>query len=155
MNILVIAQYFPPDMGGGATRAYNAVKGLILNGCKVTVITAFPHYPHGKIPDKYKWKPFIVEYLEGIKIIRTFILPLKSKGITRRLALFITFIISSLFPLLLVNKADAIIAANPNIISFIPSYIYSKIKKAHIILNVDDLWPEFLWPEKIRKKKST
>lgn len=29
MHILVIAQLFPPDMGGGSTRAYNAVKGLV------------------------------------------------------------------------------------------------------------------------------
>ena len=28
MNVLVIAQYFPPDMGGGATRAYNVAEWL-------------------------------------------------------------------------------------------------------------------------------
>ena len=26
MRVLILAQYFPPDMGGGATRAYNAAK---------------------------------------------------------------------------------------------------------------------------------
>ena len=41
MHILVIAQLLPPDMGGVSTRAYNAAKGLLLNGCKVTVVTAF------------------------------------------------------------------------------------------------------------------
>ena len=60
MNVLVIAQYFPPDMGGGATRAYNMAKGLSLAGCDVTVVTSFPHYPTGNIPAKYRRK--IVDY---------------------------------------------------------------------------------------------
>lgn len=29
MRVLVLAQYFPPDIGGGATRASNVVKGLL------------------------------------------------------------------------------------------------------------------------------
>ena len=57
LKVLIIAQYFPPDMGGGATRAYNVAKGLKLNGCEVTVVTAFPHYPSGNVPERYRWKP--------------------------------------------------------------------------------------------------
>ena len=36
MRVLVIAQYFPPDMGGGATRASNVVKGSLGKSCDVT-----------------------------------------------------------------------------------------------------------------------
>jgi len=32
MRVLVLAQYFPPDMGGGATRAYNVAAGLLKAG---------------------------------------------------------------------------------------------------------------------------
>ena len=77
LDVLIIAQYFPPDLGGAATRAYNVAKGLVLNGCRVTVITAFPHYPDGKIPKDYRWKPFKVEWLGELRVIRTFILPLQ------------------------------------------------------------------------------
>jgi len=28
MKVLVIAQYFPPDMGGASARAFNVAKGL-------------------------------------------------------------------------------------------------------------------------------
>jgi len=38
MNVLVIAELFPPDMGGGSTRAFNVVKGLVSLGHGVTVI---------------------------------------------------------------------------------------------------------------------
>jgi len=38
MKVLVVAQYFPPDMGGASTRASNVVKGLLSKGCEVTVV---------------------------------------------------------------------------------------------------------------------
>lgn len=41
MNVLVIAELFPPDMSGGSMRAFNVVKGLISLGHKVTVVAAF------------------------------------------------------------------------------------------------------------------
>jgi len=140
MRVLVISQYFPPDMGGGATRAYNVAKGLLLNNCEVKVIAAFPHYPDGNIPEVYRWKALRIEKVEGIDVIRTFMPPLASQGIAKRLILFISFLISSLFALPLVNDFDIIWAANPNILSMFPAMIYGRLKRCPIALNVDDLW---------------
>jgi len=137
--VLIIGQYFPPDLGGAATRAYNAAKGLLLNGCKVTVVTAFPHYPDGEISEEYRWKPFKVEWFRRIRVIRTFIFPLESKGLARRIILFVSFVMSSLFGLLLVGEVDVIWAANPDIISMVPALVYGKVKRKPVLSNVDDL----------------
>jgi len=152
--VVIIGQYFPPDLGGAATRAYNAAKGLLLNKCEVTVVTAFPHYPHGKIPKEYKWKPLKVEWVGEIKVLRTFILPLESKGLARRIILFGSFVISSLFALALVEKTDVIWAANPDIISMMPAMIYSKVKRSPVVSNVDDPLLEDLYNLKLMKKGS-
>jgi colanic acid biosynthesis glycosyl transferase WcaI len=154
MRVLVISQLFPPDMGGGATRAYNVVRGLVLNGCDVTVIASFPHYPYGKIPEKYRWKLILVEWMDGFRVIRTFMLPIPSQGIGKRILIFAVFTVSSLFALPLVGKIDVIWAANPNIISVFPSIIYAIIKRCPIIQNVDDLWPEELYELKMLSEKS-
>jgi len=143
-------------MGGGATRAYNVAKGLALNNCKVTVIAAFPHYPDGNIPREYKWKPFKIERENGITIIRTFVPPIASKGLLRRAILFFSFMVSSLMGLLLLKRkrVDVIWAANPNVISFFPAVIYSFFKRAPVVLNVDDLWPEDMYMLSLLKKGS-
>ncbi len=145
MRVLIISQYFPPDMGGGATRAFNVAKGLFLAGCDVTVVTAFPHYPTGNIPKKYRGKILHVEYDKKIKVIRTFVPPLASKGVVNRFLLFVSFMISSLFALPLVGRVDIVWAANPNVISAFPSMLYGIIKRCPVIQNVDDLWPESLY----------
>jgi len=144
MRVLVLAQYFPPDMGGGATRAYNVAKGLRLNGCEVTVVAAFPHYPSGNVPKRYRWKPFVLEYVEGFRVIRTFVPPLASEGLAKRFALFLSFIVSSLFAVPFVGKVDIIWAANPNVLSIFPAMFYGFFKRRPVVLNVDDLWPESL-----------
>jgi glycosyltransferase involved in cell wall biosynthesis len=134
LNVLVVAQYFPPDLGGASTRAYNLAKGLELNGCNVTAIVAFSHYPHGNIPVEYRWKILKVEWIGKIKVIRTFMPPIKSQGFLKRLLLIGSFALSSLFALPFIGKVDAIWAS-----SWPPGYLYNKIKRKPLALNVDDL----------------
>lgn len=134
MHVLVIAQYFPPDLGGSATRAYNLAKGLFLNDCNVTVVAAFPHYPHGKIPKEYRWKPIKVEWMGKIRVIRTFMPPIKSEGFFKRILLIGAFAISSLFALPFVGKVDAVWSS-----SWIPGLVYGRVKRRPVALNEDDL----------------
>ncbi|MEM4949696.1 MAG: glycosyltransferase family 4 protein [Candidatus Jordarchaeales archaeon] len=142
MRVLIIAQYFPPDMGGGATRAFNAAKGLKANGCDVVVVAAFPHYPTGNIPKEYRWRIVRVEHVDGIKVIRTFVPPLASRGLANRMVLFLSFIVSSLLALPFVGRIDVVWAANPNILSIFPALVFGLLKRCPVALNVDDLWPE-------------
>ena len=145
MRVLVVAEYFPPDMGGGATRAYNVAKGLLLAGCDVTVVTAFPHYPTGNIPAKYRRKLLAIENEGKLRVIRTFVPPVASEGFTKRFLLFASFVFSSLSALPIVRKVDVIWASNPNIIAMIPSLMYKLANNCPAVQNVDDLWPEALY----------
>jgi colanic acid biosynthesis glycosyl transferase WcaI len=154
LNVLILAEYFPPDIGGAATRALNVARGLLLNGCRVTVVTAFPHYPHGRIPKEYRRKLIRAEWLGRLRVIRTFILPLESKGIAKRMFLFASFAVSSLLALPRVGRTDVIWAANPDILSIAPAIMYSKLKRSPITINVDDLAVEDVYDLKMVKKGS-
>jgi len=142
MNILVIALGYPPSMGGGSTRANNVVKGLISMGHDVTVITGFPRTPFGEISERYKSKIIDVECEGSLRIFRVWVPSLASRGLARRLILFISFLFSSLFALPFVKRVDVIWAANPNIFSVYSAFVYALFKRCPIVQNVDDLWPE-------------
>ena len=154
MRVLIISQYFPPDMGGGATRAHNVAVGLVRAGCEVTVVSAAPHYPTGSIPKKYRWKPLCVEYDSGMKIIRTFVPPMESRGFARRIVLFLSFVLSSLFAIPLVGKTDVVFAANPNIAAMFAGLVYKKLSRCPLVQNVDDLWPEALYDLGVNPKST-
>ena len=145
MHVLIVSQIFPPDMGGSATRALNIAKSLLSRGHQITVIAAFPHYPTGNIPKKYRQKALAVEYLGKIRVIRTYVPPLASKGLARRLVLFGAFTISSLFAVSLVRKVNVVFASNPQILSVFPGFFYGLVNSCAVVQNVDDLWPEVLY----------
>ena len=152
MRVLVIAQYFPPDMGGGATRALNAAQGLSIAGCDVTVIAAFPHYPTGNVPKNCRMRPFTVDRIGDLKLFRTFVPPIASVGYFRRLILFISFIFSSLFVYFHIGPVDVVWVANPNVTAMMPGIVYSRMKKCPVVQNVDDLWPEVLFEIGVKKQ---
>jgi glycosyltransferase involved in cell wall biosynthesis len=144
MNILMISYYFPPDWNGDSTRAYNAARGLMFHGCNVTVITSFPHYPHGYISTKYKRKILSLEEIDGIKVIRTWVPNLSHSPIIKRILLHISFMFSSILGLLYTRRRniDLIFSMNPNFFAFYIAFIFKIFFRKNIIRNVDDLWPE-------------
>jgi len=147
MDVLILSQIFPPDLGGSATRAYNVAKGLLAHNVNVTVIAGFPHYPTGNVPKHLRKKALAIEYLDGMKVIRAYMPPIPAKGFINRIILFISFMLSSLFPFFLVRRIDGIFAANPQVLSIYPALIYKFFHRCPVVLNVDDLWPEDIEPE--------
>jgi len=153
MNVLILAQYFPPDMGGASTRTYNVAKGLHKKGCNIKVVTGFPHYPHGKIPKIYQGKAFKMEERKIGEIVRVWLPALPHNKIINRIVLHFCFIFSSLFALPFIGEVDVIWAANPNLFSIYPAILYCMFKNAPIIRNVDDLWPESFYIRGLVKSK--
>ena len=149
----MIGQYFPPDFGGASTRSYNLARSLIMQNCQVTVITSFPHYPHGNIPKKYSGKFIVKEEMDGIKIIRTRIQKLPHSTSIKRIVLHLTFIFSTLLALQHVKNIDIIFSMNPNFFAFFPALFYKFIFKKKIIRNIDDLWPEVFYDLGLVKSK--
>ena len=149
-KILIISQYFPPDISGGGTRAYNYALCLSKN-FDVTVITAFPHL-HNKVPKEYKWRLLKKEKTLTFSIIRVRIPSLLHSSSKNRIILHFSFLISALFPMWSI-KPDIIFASEPNLLSIIPAYFYSKLRGGKIIRVVDDLWPEVLYERNIIKNK--
>ncbi len=155
LKVLVLAQYFSPDMGGGSARASNVVDGLLDQGCDVTVVAAFPHYPYGHVPSQYKHKAMVSERIVGAKVFRVWIPALPHNSPLNRVILHLCFVVSSLFALPFVGKVDVVWGANPNLFSFFPSLVYSFVKRVPIVRNVDDLWPEVFYELGYVKSKFT
>jgi hypothetical protein len=149
-KILIISQYFPPDIAGGGTRAYNYAKCLSKN-YDVTVITAFPHL-HSKIPSSYGFHLIKKEKIDKIKVIRVRVPSLLHNSIKNRIFLHFSFLISSLLPLFS-QKPDVIFASEPNLFSIIPAFFYSKLRSGKVIRVVDDLWPEVIYERVSLKSK--
>ena len=54
MKLLILTQYYPPEVGAPQNRLHELAVRLIKNGIEVDVLTAMPNYPKMEIHDDYK-----------------------------------------------------------------------------------------------------
>ena len=142
MNIILLSQHFPPEIGAPQIRLYEVSKELQKRGHQVEVITAFPHHPHGIIPEKYKGKFYQYETYDSISVHRSWIYPSPKGSFWRRLISYFSFTFSAFYSVAKAKKTDVIICNSPPLFLGITGYIASKIKKAKFVFNIADIWPE-------------
>ncbi len=143
MRILILTQYFPPETGAPQNRLYNLAMQLKKRATSITVLTAFPNYPRYEIMEGYRGKWFAKEVMDGLLIFRSYIFVKKSSSLFLRLLNYFSFVFSSLIVgLFKVGKADLIICESPPLFLGITAVFLKKIKKAKLVFNVSDLWPE-------------
>ncbi|NLI92259.1 MAG: glycosyltransferase family 4 protein [Peptococcaceae bacterium] len=142
MRILLLTQYFTPEKGAAQVRLWELAKGLKNEGHEVTVVTAFPNHPTGIIPTEYRGKRFAQEEMDGVKVLRTWIYPVKRGRFWLRLCNYFSFVFSSLYGIFRSGKQDLIVVESPPLFIGFSAIIASFFKKAPYIFNVSDLWPE-------------
>jgi glycosyltransferase involved in cell wall biosynthesis len=142
MNIVIHTQYYPPETGAPQARLFALTKGLIRRGHHVTVLTAMPNYPQGKIHDGYSgWMK--IEHMDSARVLRSWIVPAQGRSFSARLLNYFSFVFSSFWTgLFYLDSPDVIITESPPLFLGITGYLLAKLKGARWIFNVSDLWPE-------------
>ena len=144
LKILFLTQYFPPEVGAPQSRIYEFARELMHRGHNVTIITALPSYPQGEIYPEYRNKSIIVEYMDGLRVIRTHIYATKKKDFWKRIRNYTSFTLSSVFQgaKRIEGELDVVITESPPIFLGWSGYIIAKRLRASYILNISDLWPK-------------
>jgi len=117
-------------------------------GYDVTVLTAIPDYPQGKYYDGYGIFKRRTEHVNGVKIIRGFIVSRRDGSRIRLMLSYISFLLSSItisLYLAVFKRYDRILVheTSPVMIG-IPAVIIKKLRKTPVYFWVLDLWPESL-----------
>lgn len=144
MKILIITQYFYPENFKSNDLAFE----LKNRGHDVTVLTGLPNYPEGELFEGYGVFKNRKQVINGVKIIRSLLLP-RGKGGGLRLFInyysFAFFASLKAFFLGLNNSFDALIVHEPSpITQYYPALLINKIWKTPVYFWVMDLWPESL-----------
>ena len=142
MKFILLTQYYPPEMGAPQNRLSDLARRLTSAGHEVTVLTAMPNYPLGKVYPGYGG---LVgrETKDGVKIIRSWIFPAQSASLLPRLLNYFSFALSSaLVGAFLLRRADYLMVESPPLFLGLSGVFLSRVKRARLIFNVSDLWPE-------------
>ena len=71
MRILLLVNYFPPEIGSGPHLPFELGETLVQRGHQVTVVTGFPRYNVPVLPERYRGRVFYREEMGGVTVLRT------------------------------------------------------------------------------------
>ncbi|MDR1984382.1 MAG: glycosyltransferase family 4 protein [Prevotellaceae bacterium] len=148
MNILIVSQFFYPEMGAAPVRLTNIAKALVNDGANVEVLTALPNYPYGKIAKEYRGKFYAKDNFDGIIIHRYWLLATKSINKFIRLFALVSLALSMLcfaFKRRTIKKYDLVLVQTPPLFCALSAiFMFKKIYHKRLVLNISDIHPESL-----------
>lgn len=145
MRVLILTQYFPPEMGAPPTRLFEMASRLRDHGHAVTVLTAMPNRPTGRVFDGYRRKLRMVETLDGIRVIRTWIRPSNSPRALARLFCDLSFLMSSvLWGWWGLGKQDVLVFQSPSLFATLSGWFLGRVTRARVVMWASDIWPDLL-----------
>ena len=83
LRVLVVTQYYWPEHASIPTLL---AEELQRRGHEVRVLTTFPNYPTGRLPDGQRQRPHVVETVRGVRVHRVPMVLDRSERTLRRAA---------------------------------------------------------------------
>lgn len=144
MRILLVSSHFYPEDFKANDMAFE----LVRRGHDVTVLAPIPDYPKGKFYEGYGVFKKRQEVVNGVKIIRSLVIPRhdgSSKWIAANYLSYTVFSSLQAIWIALRKRFDSIIVHETSpVMVGVPAVIVKKLKKLPLYFWVLDLWPESL-----------
>lgn len=142
MHVLFLTDNFPPEVNAPASRTFEHCREWVAAGHKVTVITCAPNFPQGKVFGGYRNSLWQVEEMAGITVIRVWSYITANEGFGRRIADYVSYMISALLAVPFTRRPDVIVGTSPQFFTACAAYGASLMKGVPFVFELRDLWPE-------------
>ncbi len=142
MRILFLSHYFPPEGNAPASRVHALCKRWVRAGHDVTVVTCVPNVPAGRVYAGYRNKLWQRETIDGIEVVRVWTYLAPNKGTVRRIANYVSYMVSATLRCVCLKRPDVVIATSPQFFCGWAGVLVSRLKRRPLILEIRDIWPE-------------
>ncbi len=140
MQILLLTQYFPPEIGAAQARLDYYVRAWAEAGHEVTVLAPPPNYPEGRVFPGYSNDLEQHERYGRVRIVRTKIWPSPGKSFLNRMKWFLSFMMTSFVVGLRLPRPDVIVVENPPLFACLSAWLLSACRRVPYVVHLSDLW---------------
>lgn len=141
MHILVFTHYFPPEVNAPASRLFDLARLWVAAGHRVTVVTAAPSHPAGKVYPGYENRLFARETIAGIDVIRVWTWLAANEGFALRIINYVSYFLSVAVQGFRLPAADVVISSSPQFFCGLAGRMFQRRHRPWV-LEIRDLWPE-------------
>lgn len=145
LRIGYLIQQYAPEVGAGPARAGEMVRRWTSAGAAVTVVTAMPNRPEGRIHAAWRGRAFGEESLDGARILRSWLFARPGGGFTTTLLNNLTFAATAgIHTLRRGGPFDVLIASSPPWFPIPVGAALARWWRVPLVLELRDLWPDYL-----------
>jgi glycosyltransferase involved in cell wall biosynthesis len=141
LRILLVSQYFPPEVGATQSRMQSFAEYLAERGHRVTVIAEFPNHPQGVMPEAYHGRVFEDDRSNPYRVLRVWVKTSSEKTQMTRLSFYLSFMALATAIAPLAGPADVVVATTPPLFTAMAGLAIARMNAAPFVLDVRDLWP--------------
>jgi colanic acid biosynthesis glycosyl transferase WcaI len=142
MKVLLVSQYYAPEIGATQNRMAAFVRALLDRGHEVDVLTEVPNHPAGVIPPAYHDRWFYLEGTAPARVARVWVATSPRKTFATRLAFYGSFaLMAMLAGARLAKRYDVVAATSPPLPAAAAGLALSRWKRAPFVLDIRDIWP--------------
>ena len=143
MKILFFSHYFPPEVNAPANRTFEHCRRWAASGHDVTVVTCVPNCPDGVAFEGYRSRfRRQVEMVDGVRVVRVWTYLARNAKSNRRIANYVSYLVSAVWTALWMKKPDVVIATSPQFFCGWAGVWAARLKRVPFVLEIRDIWPE-------------
>ena len=141
MRILVLTPFYAPDLGPSAALYEMLSEELVRLGHAVSVISAVPHYPSGRVPPGFRGRWVSREQRNGVDVTRVWVPSVNRSRLALRLLSFLCYQALAA-AVALRRRCDVLIASSPAFEVALPLFLQAFVRRFPFLYSVHEMYPE-------------
>jgi hypothetical protein len=146
MRILFMAQCYRPEAVSAAVLITELATDLVRRGHQVTMVTCAPNYPYGRVYEGYRNQLYQVEWLDGVRVVRTWTYISPQKTFWRRLFNYGGYSATAFYGGLLAGKPDILVSYSPPLPLGLSAWLLSRLWRVPWVLQLEIFTRKQRWP---------
>jgi glycosyltransferase involved in cell wall biosynthesis len=142
VRVLIISQYFEPELTAASIRLGSFASGLAAGGHDVEVICEVPNHPRGEIEPEFRGRWVVDRRADGYRVKHVRVHASPSKRAQHRLASYASFAAAAVAAGGVASRPDVILASSPPLSVGAVGRLLGLRHRVPWVFDVRDLWPE-------------
>lgn len=141
MRVLILTQYFTPEIGATSTRLHTFAAGLARRGHDVEVVAELPNHPQGVVQPGFAGRQLVRRRLDGFRATHVYVRTRPDKTSRDRMLFYATYAASAVAYGAWAGRPDVVLASSPPLPVGAAAAAIARRHRVPWVLDVRDLWP--------------
>lgn len=142
MRILIVTQYFTPEVTAARARLQLFAEELAARGHQVEVLCEVPNHPEGVVREGYRRRASVVREADGYRVRHVWVKTSPVKTTLTRMLFYGSFALSATIAGAFSRRPDVVLISSPPLPAALSAALIAKRHRVPWVMDVRDPWPE-------------